>query len=102
MKYEVKVTELKAKDDYFCDGCSLLMDIDNMFWNSTTPEEDEIWARVKANHYQINKGMKYLHVNMKEGSYDYFIRILPEIKEICDKYDLNFAEIGEEEEIDEE
>lgn len=79
----------KAKKDYVCSACYILLSADsfeNLCTNyDLTPEEVESFTKAKENNFMIKKGETYLYqVGIYDGDF-YSAKAIPEIDEICVK-----------------
>jgi len=79
----------KAKKDYICDACDSLCDylFESEITGFTIAEYRAI-VRAKRNRFMIKKGQEYLRqANVCGGDFMVF-RAIPEIHDICLKYDI--------------
>ena len=75
----------KAKKDYICNACEWLFETELIDF---TIAEYRAMVRAKRNGYMIKKGERYLRqVNVCGGDFMVF-KAIPEIDEICQKYDI--------------
>lgn len=75
-----------AQKHYQCQACRTI--IEYMHEDDFTPDELEAWNRAKANSFRIIPGQRYLQQNNTDGGPPYTWRAIPEIYDICAKYEL--------------
>lgn len=72
-------TKQKARKDYVCDACMLLLDGND----DLTDEEQQLFDKARSEGFKILKGKEYIKVSGKwEGDFSVF-RARPEIDQIC-------------------
>lgn len=75
-----------AKKDYDCDACEWLSASIGDF--NMTYQEAKQYIKAKRNGFMIKKGQLYKKQFMKADGEVYTFRAIPEIHNICLKYDL--------------
>ena len=83
----IKETNPKARKNHDCDACNWLLRDGYTGMGYTRPELREI-SKARANKWQIVKGQNYIKCTYKDGGEIATFKGIPEIHEICLKYNL--------------
>jgi len=82
------VTYPKARKEYHCDASRILIDSLGLNKKEYSPEDWAVIETMRLRRFKILAGEKYFKLSGKwEGEFSIF-RAIPEIDEICKKYDL--------------
>lgn len=75
-----------ARKPYECQACYWIREAGNWGWLSFA--ERRIVVKAKQNGWKIQPGETYIYQFLVEGSERWSFRAIPEMHEICEKYDL--------------
>ncbi len=78
---------LIARKDHRCDACEFVYN-NLVVPDDLTPEEAAVMAKAEENKRMIKKGEKYCRQNNKYDGELYTFKAIPEVMEICFKYEL--------------
>lgn len=76
-----------ARKPHNCDACEFILSEGIDGYGYTRPELI-ILAKARKNNWKIIKGQKYICQNNKFGGDLYTFKAIPEVHEICLKYDM--------------
>lgn len=77
-----------ARKEYNCDACNFLFNLSDICELGLSLSEYRSVAKAIQNNYRIQKGSKYVRQFNTDGSEAWTFRAIPEINDICLKFDL--------------
>ena len=81
-------TKPKARKDYNCMACEWFNNSGYIAEEELTKEELAAYKKAEDSNFEIKKGEEYIRQNNKYDGEIYTFRAIPEMHEICIKYDL--------------
>lgn len=77
-----------ARKDYSCMACEWLNNSGYANVDDLTPQEWIAYQKAENNGFKVKKGERYIRQNNKFDGKVYTFIAIPEIDDICHKYDL--------------